>query len=229
MVKPNQEYLELAEKMRENAQRKNVLMEWLRSSGLAKAGVAVAAVAASLGVGGMVKSVAENERKSQPTESIVKASPEVSFVDAEPIAEPVVETPAVQDNQPEDYELETAAAEREYQRIIEGKQTLGDAGTGWVDDMTPGDGAPQLTEDDAQKMYEAKRQVGTGMSMEEMDELGENLRQRAGLNQEEYNRLKEKIQERVDNTEAAKNATRMATGKGAISWQDAVAKSGYQK
>lgn len=226
MVKPNQEYLELAEKMRENSQRKNVLMEWLRTSGLAKASVAVAAVAASLGVGGMVKSVAENERKSQPTETLTKISPEVSFVDAEPIAEPAV---VQEEPQLEDFERDAIAAEQEYQRIIEGKHTLGDAGTGWVDDMTPGDGAPQLTEDDAQKMYEAKSQVGTGMSMEEMDELGENLRQRAGLNQEEYNRLKEKIQERVDNTEAAKSATRMATGKGAISWQDAVAKSGYQK
>ncbi|MBR3676263.1 MAG: hypothetical protein IKN71_03920 [Alphaproteobacteria bacterium] len=226
MVKPNQEYLELAEKMRENSQRKNVLMEWLRTSGLAKAGVAVAAVAASLGVGGMVKSVAENEKKSQPTETLTKISPEVSFVDAEPIAEPAV---VQEEPQLEDFERDAIAAEQEYQRIIEGKHTLGDAGTGWVDDMTPGDGAPQLTEDDAQKMYEAKSQVGTGMSMEEMDELGENLRQRAGLNQEEYNRLKEKIQERVDNTEAAKSATRMATGKGAISWQDAVAKSGYQK
>lgn len=226
MVKPNPKYLNLAERMKEDARRTNPLMEILRSSDMAKVGVLSAAIAAALGLGGMSRSVAENERKVQQPESIVKTSPEVSFVDAEPIVEPAI---VQEEPQLDDFERDALEAEREYQRIIAGQQTLGDAGTGWVEGMTPGDGAPQLTEDDAQKIYEAKSKVGTGMSMEEIDELGENLRQRAGVNQEQYEQMQQSAQARVNNEQAARNVKRMTTGKRTISWEDAVAKSGYER
>lgn len=226
MVKPNPKLLNVAERMREDSQRGNQLMEWLRDSDMAKAGVVVAAIAASLGLGGMIESMGESNHKQQPIENTKSIIPEAEPLVVEtPVAEPVAEPETTL----EDYEREAMEAEARYQEIIEGKNVRGNAGTDWVQHATPGEGAPQMTEDDYQKIYEAKSKVGTGMSMEEMDELGDALRQRAGMSQEHYEQLQQRVRDRVNNEQAAKKVQKMTTGKRTISWEEAVARSGYEK
>ncbi|MBR1825328.1 MAG: hypothetical protein IJ770_01935 [Alphaproteobacteria bacterium] len=222
MTKPNPELLKRA--MREDAEQKNQMMEWLRDSGMAKAGVVTAAIAAVLGIGGMAKSVAENESKKQPMENFSERpiqdydshNTDGGKILLKPESREVGETQEMRDHQ---------LAED----ILNGKMALGEAGTDKVNYGKLGHGAPQLTQEDWNQMYEAYSKVGQGISQEEIDQLGRDLAKRAGLSEKQMEQLQEAVKRQVENTQRVKGVQKAVRSGKTISWEQAVAQTGYQR
>ena len=61
-----------------------------------------------------------------------------------------------------------------------------------------------MTEDDYQQIYEAKSNVGTGMSHEDTYELREKIRKNAGLTEEQMQRLEENAAQSINAQENIK-------------------------
>lgn len=195
MVKPNPKYL-----MQADVKRKNQLMEWLRNSKMTRAAIIVATFSAALGLGKMHTSSAEKAPNKQPIENTTP------IPTAEAASVPTVED-AFGYSDPNEFvetaeEREAREAEEEFLRIERGEYVHGDAGM--KQNYKLGAGAPQMTDDDYQQIYEAKSAVGTGMSHEEMYELREKIRKNSGLSEEQMQRLEENAAQSVSAQENIK-------------------------
>ena len=208
--------------MLEDAGHKNMVMEWLRDSKIAKAGVITAAIAATLGLGKMASSVAHNESRKNIPESLVKHNPETPLMTESEYNEPTAE-PEFKAEPESDFEKEMQEAEEEYWRLVSGESTRGNAGTD-KHYGEPGQGAPQLSEEDWQKIGEAYQQVGQGMSMEEADELGYQLAEKAGLSRDQYQQLQDAIHQQIESSQQIKGLQKAnKDGKTSIAWAMSVA------
>lgn len=207
MVKPNPKYL-----MQADMKQKNIVMEWLRNSKMAKTGVVTATIAAALGVGGMLKTLAESSRNEQPIENRAPIpTPESLSV---PTAEDAFGYSDPNEFVETDEERDIRETEEEFLRIERGEYVHGDAGM--KRNYKLGTGAPQMTDEDYQHIYEAKSKVGTGMSMEEVDQLGYDLAQRAGVSAEQYEQMQEKAKQSVESQENAKQLVKSLKSKKGI-------------
>lgn len=195
MVKPNPKYL-----MQADLARKNQLMEWLRNSKMARAAILIATFSAALGFGKMHTSSAEKVPNKQSVENTTP------IPTADNTSVPTAEG-AFGYSDPNEFvetaeEKEAREAEEEFLRIERGEYVHGDAG--FKQNYKLGKGAPQMTEDDYQQIYEAKSNVGTGMSHEDTYELREKIRKNAGLTEEQMQRLEENAAQSINAQENIK-------------------------
>ncbi|MBQ8481234.1 MAG: hypothetical protein IJ532_01710 [Alphaproteobacteria bacterium] len=128
----------------------------------------MAAVLASCGFTKTQTRNAEQDAKQDQIAQVVSTNEEPSYGYSNP--NEVVETPE---------EKSAREAEEEYWKIMEGRQTHGDAGTDKTDYGKPGKGAPQMTAEDYEKIREAYSQIGTGMDNIEQAELEREIMDRA--------------------------------------------------
>ena len=147
MVKPVGDYSELEQKLRDNSERKSKFMSGKMAMGFT-AGVGIAAV---LGLGGMPKSEAHSQdnTKDSTTNTV---NPTVQQQDDGKTAQWDYGYSDPNENPETPEQKSEREAEEEYQRIIAGEQTHGDAGTeNALRGAKLGNRPGKLTEEDLQK------------------------------------------------------------------------------
>lgn len=139
--------------------------------------LSVSAILSSCGIvgnsGGNRLNNADLELNKNNTEQVAQKQPQKDSPKENPYeygySDPneVVETPE---------EKEAREIEEEFERIRVGEYTHGDAGTDKADYGKPGDGAPRLTEQDAEAIYRIKSKVGQGLDDVELKEIDQQVR-----------------------------------------------------
>ncbi len=164
MVKPVGDYSDLEQKIRDNSERKSKLSGRKMAMGF----TAGAVFAATMGLGGMLKSEAHTQDNTKDPATI-KVNPTVQRQDDGKTAQWDYGYSDPNENPETPEQKSEREAEEEYQRIIAGEQTHGDAGTeNALRDVKLGDRQGKLTKEDLQK-YEDDLKKAYNRSADDID------------------------------------------------------------
>lgn len=211
------------EQMKEDTKNENLVMQWLKDPKMAKVGYATAAIAAILGLGKMAQTIAKDELRKDIPQGVVKHNPETPLITETDYENPAPE-PEFNAEPEEDFEKQMRENEEEYWRLMSGENTHGEAGTDRVNYGKPGEGAPQLSKQNWKELEDIYKQVGHGMSMEDADELGYQLAERAGLSREQFDQLMDATQKQTEVSQQIRALRKAAKdGKTSVAWAMSVA------